>query len=84
VAALVQHEARELRSPSERTGHNLLCVGHLRYAVVAHERHGLDPRHARRRQAADECRPSGGRQRLRFVLQPVARADVADQDVHER
>ncbi len=80
VAALVQHEPGQLRCAALRRGDHLLRARHLRHAVVAHERDGLDPRYARGGEARDELGADGRRERVGLVLQPVARPDVADGD----
>ena len=81
VAALVEHEPDQLGRPRSRQPRDdLLGAGHLRDAVVADERDRLDPRHARRGEPRDELGAHGRRERLRLVLQAVARPDVADRD----
>ena len=54
-------------------------VGHLRYRLGPHERHRLDPLHARRRQPVDQLDLRLGGHRI-LVLQPVPRADLAHRD----
>ena len=84
VALHVQHQACELRPLAvlDPRG-DLFGAGHLRNAVVAHERHRLDSRQSRRRKSVDEVRAHGRREHVRLVLQPVARADVAEGDLHQ-
>jgi hypothetical protein len=83
VAAVVQREAGvdDAVAPLD-PGHHLFGAGHLRDARRVDEADGLDPRHARRGEPVHElgarCRVQG----LRVVLEPVARADVADRDRH--
>ena len=80
AAALVEDEAGELGALARLDrGDDLLGARHLRHRVVAHEAHRLDPRQPRRREPVDELGAHRRRERLRLVLEPVARADVADQ-----
>src|SRR5262249_18599644 len=48
----------------------------------ADERHRLDARQSCRRQSVDEVRANARWEDVRLVLQPVARADVANGDAH--
>ncbi len=82
VPALVQHEPAELGLAVIGGCDNLLRACHLGHELVAHERHGLDPRQSGRGEAGDEVSPYRGRQRHRLVLKPVARPDVADGYLH--
>ena len=82
VAALVQHEARQLGVAALRRRDHILGARHLRDAIVAHERDRLDARHTCRSQARDELGANSRRERLGLVLEPVARPDVADRHVH--
>src|SRR5206468_1786359 len=61
---------------------HLLGSGHLRDAVVSHEADRLDPRQTRSRKLVDELGAHRGRERVRLVLEPVARADVAEGHGH--
>ena len=77
--ALVQHQPGELDAVAPLDGRDdLLRPGHLRYALVADEAHRLDPREAGGAEPVHELRAHGGRERLRLVLEPVPRPDVAD------
>jgi hypothetical protein len=79
--SLVQHEPRILDAvASSDGGDDLLRSRHLRYAVVADEAHRLDPPQARACEPVDELGAHAGNERLRLVLQAVARADVAERD----
>ena len=84
-AFLVQDEARVVDSVAALdTGHDVLGAGHLRHRVVADEADRLDPREASRCQAVDQFGASLGRENVLLVLEPVARADVADRDQRTR
>src|SRR5881398_3224671 len=84
-ALLVDDEAGVLDrvAPLDPCGH-LLGPGHLRHAVVPHEAGRLDPRQAGRREPVDELRAQRGRERVRLILKPVARAGVAENQSHLR
>ena len=79
---LVEDETRELRAVAVRLRDDLLCPGHLRDALVAHEAHGFDARKAGRREPVDEVGADGGRQGLGLVLEPVPRPNVANDHAH--
>ena len=81
-AALVEDEAGELRLDGAHRGDDLLRAGHLRHALRIDEADRLDPRQPRGGQPADELRPHVRRERLRLVLEPVPRADVAERHAH--
>ena len=85
--AASRSQPRSLRTSPESSawtspdrGDDLLRAGHLRHALRSDEADRLDPRQPGRREPADELRPNLGRERLRLVLEPVARADVAERD----
>jgi hypothetical protein len=79
VALLVQHEPAQLGPLHALDSRDdVLRACHLRNEVVAHERDGLHARNPRAGQAADELRAHRGGEDVRLVLEPVARADVAD------
>src|SRR5439155_26148722 len=63
-------------------GDDLLRPGHLRHTLRVDEADGFDPRDTGGREAVDELRTDRGLEMRRLVLQPVARADVADRDPH--
>ena len=78
-AALVQHEPDDLRpGPALDPGHDLLRARHLRHALVAHEAHRLDARQPGGREPAHELGTDRRGERLRLVLEPVPRPDVAE------
>ena len=84
-AALVEHEPGQLdaRARLDR-GDDLLRPGHRRHRVVADEADRLDPAQPGRGEAVHELRAHRRREHDRLVLEPVARADVAEQDVGQR
>src|SRR6266511_1142891 len=61
---------------------DLLGSCHLRHTIVADEGRRLDARKTRGREPVDELGADAGRDNVGLVLQPVARADVAERDVH--
>ena len=79
VAAEVEDEAgvRGAFAPLDPVDH-CLGVRHLRDPVRADEASRLDAREARRREAVDQLGADRRRQRVRLVLEPVARPDVTD------
>jgi hypothetical protein len=85
VAALVQRERRVddavVRGQSRRDG---LGVGELRDALRMDERRHLDASCARGDGALDQRDLLGRRERLRLVLQAVARRDLDDLDAAHR
>jgi hypothetical protein len=64
-----------------RLAHDLFGVGHLRQQLRRHERPDLDLGQARVGERADPRELCRGRHRPLDALQPVARADLAHQDV---
>ena len=82
-AALVQDEPGVLDTLAALDlTDDLLRAGHGRNAVVADEAHRLDPRQARSAEPVDELGAHGRRERVGLVLEAVARADLAERDVH--
>ena len=71
-------ESSASTSPDRRD--DLLRAGHLRHALGADEADRLDPRQPGRRQPPHELGANVRRERLRLVLEPVPRADVAERD----
>src|SRR6266545_3633247 len=61
---------------------DLLGSCHLRHTIVADEGRRVDARKTRGREPVDELGADAGRDNVGLVLQPVARADVAERDVH--
>ena len=63
-------------------GDDLLGAGHLGNAGGIDEADSLDPRQPRPRQPVDQLGPNLGRKDRPVVLEPVARAHVADRHAH--
>ena len=63
-------------------GHDLLRTGHLRHELRIDEARRLHSLDAGGREAIAELGAHRGLERSRLVLQPVARADVADDHAH--
>src|SRR6266542_6185165 len=61
---------------------DLFRACHLRHTIVADEGRRLDTRETRGREPVDELGADAGRDNVGLVLQPVARADVAERDAH--
>ena len=79
IALLVQRESRVLDTVDALDlRDDLFRAGHLRNRIGAHERRGLDARQARVCKPVDELGTRLRFERLRLVLQPVTRSDVAD------
>ena len=78
-ALLVEDEARVLGpvTPLDPLD-DVLGAGHLRHAVRPHEADGLHAPETRFGEPVDEVGTDGGLQNLALVLEPVARADVAE------
>ncbi len=77
-ALLVEDKTGKLDAYSPRDArHDLLGVGHLRHAIAAHEAHRLDPLQPRGAEPVDELGAHRGRERVRLVLESIARPDIA-------
>ena len=79
VTLLVENETGVLdaRSWLDRR-HHFLRAGHLRHEVVADEARGLNSLQPRAREPVHELGTHGRREHVGLVLQPVTRADVAE------
>ena len=75
-------EHREAGNP-HRLAHHLGRIGHLRQELRRDEGSHLDLAQARRRQGPDPAVLRFRGHRALDALQPVARADFADQDLHD-
>ena len=79
MALLVQNEPGVLDALAALDPRDhLLGAGHLRHAVVANEADGLDPRQTHGGEPVDELGADRRREHVGLVLQPVSRADVAE------
>ena len=84
VALLVQRQPRVLGpvAPLDR-GNDLFGAGHLRHRVRADEARGLDTRQPCGGEPVDELCANLRGERLRLVLETVARSHVADRHAHD-
>ena len=83
VALLVENQPCVLDAVAALdAGNHLLGASHLRHAVVADEADRLDPRQAGLGEPVDQIGANRRRQGVALVLEPVARADVGDDQRH--